>query len=164
MEALCKSLNLGLRIFLQHLKDTFISNTKNHKILQKQATIPRQGDIVLVSRREELSLGITEKVQDPYCWVRRKKNNVMITERINFRKIYLLHRPYPNDEPPATNSDILELRRTKGLVQSRIGNDNKTRAHVIIPSSFDDVVLCYGHQYWWHDEHGTVNILEEDQL
>ena len=164
IENLCKSLNLGLRVFLQHLKDTFISSTKNHKILQKQATIPRQGDIVLVSRREELSLGITEKVKDPYCWVRRKKNNVMVTERINFRKIYLLHRPYPNDEPPATNSNILELRKTKGLVQTRIGKDNKTRAHIIIPSSFDDVLLCYSYQYWWHDEDGAVNILQEDEL
>ena len=161
MEALTRRLNVGCKLFMQCMKDTFLADTTHHRILRKQSATPHRGDIVMVSRRQELHLGIVEKSEGQFSWIRRKKANLYVTERINFRKIFLIHRPYLSSKPPGQNDTIVEVRNSRGYVQQHIRPGAGSNSNVVlIPHSFDDILLPEVQAFYIIEEDG-ITVLNE---
>ena len=160
LQTMCKSMRIGAKLFMENLKYSYLSDTRNYQTLQQQTTTPRKGDIVMVSRRNELPLGVVEHVKGQFCWIRRKKNNILTTERINFRKIYILHRPYQKLDPPGTASQVYQLRNSRGRVQTYVEEKkDKLSIHIVLPHPFDDCILDNSYLYYYMDEDGTTHIL-----
>ena len=162
LNKLCKALRVGAKMFMENLKYTYLSDTRNYKTLQQQTTTPRTGDVVMVSRRDCLPLGIVEHTKNQFCWVRRKKNNIMVTERINFRKLYILHRPYTHQEPPASRSHVYQIRRSRGVIQTWV-EKSKENINVVIDHPFSDVVFNRSDLYYFIDEQGRTFIAYDNE-
>ena len=152
---LCNSLQLGASEFMQSLRLSLLSDTKNLKILKMPNQTPRACDIVLISRRGELFLGVIETVHGQMCWVRRRKNGVFVSERINVRKIHILHRPYQSSTPPGQNEQVHDVRGCRGILQHLIicedrmdnqgcqhGGDEAILQHLSNCDSTDTLVLA----------------------
>ena len=136
-----------------------MTNTKHHKILNQQNQNLRRGDVVLVARRGELYLGITEHQTGQFAWVRRRKNNHLVTERINYRKLHLLHRPFKGQNPPGADNHIQEIRRTRGRIQERVDRyDPDAPTAIILPYQVDDTILHGSYQYYHITQSGRVVI------
>ena len=160
--SLTRRLNVGCKIFLQCMKNTFLSDTTHHRILRKQSSTPSRGDIVMVSRRGELHLGIVEKSQGQFSWIRRKWNNHYVSEKVNFRKIFLIHRPYLSTKPPGQDGPIVEIRNSQGYVQQRIGTQSESKSNwILLPHAFDDVILSDVQQFYVITEDGITCLTEE---
>ena len=164
LKRLCQAMNIGAKLFMENLKYTYLSDTKNLYTLQQQTTKPRKGDIVMVSRRDSLPLGVVENSVSQFCWVRRRKNNIMVTERVNFRKIYILHRPYQSHQPPASKSQVYQLRRSRGVVQTWIEERrNKISLNVLMPHPFSDVIFDNSYLYYFIDDTGVTHIIPRQE-
>ena len=161
---LSRSMAIGVKLFMDNLKYTFLSDTEKHKILKIQSELPRPGDVLLVSRRGELTLGVCEKTTGQFCWVRRKRYSYYVTEKINIRKLFLLHRPFSASTPPAKDKEVIEFRLLRGYIQQR-ANFNVRRGgnHVIISHSFDDILINRNYQYYTIED-GLTRILSEPSL
>ena len=159
MLSLYDTLQTGSKIFMDNLKATLLSDTKNHKRLQNDSHMPKPCDVVLVIRKEGPVLGIVEETIKPYCMVRRKLYSSYISEKINVKKLVILHRPYLAEEPPAKNNDILELRKTRGKLQTRVDKvDPEGESYIVAPHSLDDVILHPSHQYYSYGPSGDIRM------
>ena len=141
---------LGSRGFMENLKMFLISNTSNYKLLKQQSSPLRASDVVLVSRRQELFLGVVERLDrhhsQQFYWIRRKKYNHLVSEKINMRKLHLLHRPHKSEVPPASGQPIIDLRASRAVIQARLlHKPNVTQTLLITPRTgsgcMDDVIL-----------------------
>ena len=118
----------------------------------------------MVSRRDSLPLGVVENSVSQFCWVRRRKNNIMVTERVNFRKIYILHRPYQSHQPPASKSQVYQLRRSRGVVQTWIEERrNKISLNVLMPHPFSDVIFDNSYLYYFSNDTGVTHIIPRQE-
>ena len=161
MEAqLCKlydNLQTGSKTFLDSLKASLLSDTKNHKRLQEDSLLPRAGDVVLIARKDGPVLGIVEETTKPYSLVRRKLYGKYVSEKIHARKLHIIHRPYLGLDPPGQDKIIVELRKTRGILQPRVDKDDPAAtAYVMAPHKFDDVILHPSHQYYCYSSDGRI--------
>ena len=156
--AVVNILQQNAKQFFSSVKHSLLADTSNKRRLRdNHSSLPQRGDVVMVQRLEEYSLGVVEKVSGQFAWVRRCKNRMVLTEKINFRKFFILHRPYPHSTPPAATSEIIEHRKSKGHVQHRVsqcGNDT----FILMPNSFDDVILNGVNVYYSIGPDGNINI------
>ena len=134
LQSLFQSLSLAAREFMESLKFSLISNSENLKIKSLQSPPLRPGDVVLVSRRNQLFLGVVEGslARDAsekggnlqFYFIRRKNNGIYCSEKINIRNLTLLHRPCISLEPPVyKDNEILDLRTPKASSHRKEGVD-----------------------------------------
>ena len=117
----------------------------------------RVADVVMIARQDKMLVGVVEKCEKQSYWIRFRKYNSFVTERINQRKCHLLHRPYLSDSPPGQDSEILEFRRSRGQVQIRTDTSTpRGCTSFIIPHPMDDVILCSSYQYYFKMMDGTI--------